>query len=86
MQHPLVGKWKQFGLLILVAALGYMPVCYYTFAWWPHNHLSRILSGPIAVIADAALVGAAAIRLSKWWLFALVAPLFGIIGLLTATV
>jgi hypothetical protein len=83
---PITGKWKQFGLLVAILAIGYMPVLYGTLAWWPHNHWARILCGPVAVVADAALVGAAATRFSKWWLLALIAPLFGIIVLLTASV
>jgi hypothetical protein len=83
---PVSAKWKQVGLFVIVLALGCMPVLYGTLAWWPHNRWVRILSGPVAVVAAAALAGAAASRFSKWWLLALIAPLFGIIILLTASV
>jgi hypothetical protein len=79
-------RWQQAGLLVIILALGYLPVLYGTLAWWPHNRWARILSGPVAVVAGAALAGAAASRFSKWWLLALLAPLFGIIVLLTASV
>lgn len=79
-------KWKQVGILAAILILGYMPFMYGSLTWWPHNRWVGILSGPVAIIASAALTGAAAGRLSKWWLLALFAPLSGIILLLTASV
>jgi hypothetical protein len=83
---PIGAKWKQVSLLVVILVLSYMPILYGTLAWWPHNRWARMLSGPVAVVAAAALTGAIAERFSKWWLLALVAPLFGIIVLLTASV
>jgi hypothetical protein len=83
---PITAKWKQLGVLITVLVVGYMPVFYETLAWWPHNRWARILCGPVAMVLDAALVGAAANRFSKWWLLALIVPMIGIIVLLTASV
>ena len=81
-------KAKLAGLLIAILILGYMPFLYGTliWSWWPHNRWVRIISGPIAVILSAALAGGAASRLSKWWLLTLIAPLVGILILLTASV
>jgi glucose-6-phosphate-specific signal transduction histidine kinase len=79
-------KWKQAALLVAILVLGYMPVLYGTLSWWPHDRWARILSGPVAVVASALLVGLAVSRSSKWWLCALIAPLFGIVVLLTASV
>ena len=80
---PMRTKWKQALFLVSILVLGYLPVLYATATWWPHDRWSRLLSGPVSVVAGAALVGAAATRFSKWWLLALVAPLFGLIFLLT---
>ena len=79
-------RWKPVGLLVVILALSYMPVLYGTVAWWPHNRWARLLSGPVAVLVGATLAGVAASRFSKWWLLALIAPLFGVIILLTASV
>jgi uncharacterized membrane protein YqjE len=50
---------KMVGLLIVILVLGYMPSLYGMFAWtWlPHNRWVRIIVGPVAVIASAALAG-----------------------------
>jgi hypothetical protein len=79
-------KWKQLGLFFIIGVLGYMPFLYGTLAWWPHNRWARILSGPVAVLASAVLIGVAASRFSKWWLLAIIVPLAGIMLLLTASV
>lgn len=73
---------KRVCFLLLILVLAYVPVLYGVLSWWPHGRWGRIVSGPIAIIADAGLVCAAA-RRSKWWLLALVAPLFGIMVLLS---
>lgn len=77
---------KRVGLLLAILILGYMPFLYGSLAWWPHDHWVRILSGPVAVILSAVLVGAAASRLSIWWLLSLIAPISGIALLLTASI
>ena len=72
--------------LVGILVLSYLPVLYGTLAWWPHNRWARIISGPIAVVLSAILVGMAASRFSKWWLLAFIAPLFGVLILLTSSV
>ena len=79
-----VAVGHQLGLLGLVVSQ--MPWCYGALGWWPHDRFARILSEPVAVIASAALIGAAASRGPKWWLIALIAPVAAIMLLLTAGV
>lgn len=79
-------NWKKPAILVIILTLGYMPFIYGAVGWWPHNHWIRILSGPIAIIASAALAGASAARFSKWWLLTLIAPLAGIMLLVTESV
>jgi len=74
---------NQLGVLSLV--LSAMPWLYDVARWIPDNRYTRIAFGPVAILAAAALAGAAASRSSKWWLFALIGPLAGIMLLLTAS-
>jgi fatty acid desaturase len=63
-----------------------MPWLYDSSRWLPDNRYFRIAFGPISILVAAALAGAAAVRSSKWWLLALIAPFAGIMLLLTANV
>lgn len=78
-------KWKQSGPLVAILFLGYMPVLFGRLNWWPHDVWVQVLCGPIAVVIDAAWMGAAANRFSRWWLLALIAPLWSVLVLLTAS-
>ncbi len=82
----MITKWKQAALLLAILFFGYMPILYGTLSGWPHFAWSRFLFGPIAVLASAVLVGVATTRFSRWWLLAVIAPLVGMIALLTASI
>jgi|GEM_PF-6683018 hypothetical protein len=74
---------NRLGVLSLVMST--MPWLYDVARWIPDNRYARLAFGPVAILAAAALAGAAATRSSKWWLIALIGPLAGIMLLLTAS-
>jgi fatty acid desaturase len=84
MRVVLGSQGNRLGVMSLVVST--MPWFYDMARWLPDSRYARIIFGPFAVLAAAALAGAAAAHGSRWWLLALVGPLAGIMLLLTAHV